>query len=74
MKTNNKPIIDQKIEELAEEEDITVAHAARTFLKRSDDAIDLDNLPAQQHKWVDRGEVINCEGGDHPFHQVFKRR
>lgn len=36
--------------------------------------LDLDSIPNQQHNWVDRGVVMSCEGGNHPYHQVYKRR
>lgn len=42
--------------------------------KKSDHVADLDNLPKQKHRWVDRGLVMSCEGGDHPNHRAFKRR
>lgn len=38
-----------------------------------DNVIDLNNLPAQEHRWVDRGVVTSCEGGAHANHQVYKR-
>lgn len=41
---------------------------------RNDFVVDLDNLKPQKHKWVDRGLVVSCEGGDHPPHRSFKRR
>lgn len=34
--------------------------------------IDLDNLPKQTHRWVDRGAKLSCEGGNHPHHSHFK--
>ena len=40
--------------------------------KRSQHTIDLDNLPPVKHIWVDRGEVMSCEGADHPNHRHFK--
>ena len=40
---------------------------------QSESAVDLDNLPKQSHKWVDRGGNVTCEGGDHPYHAVYKR-
>lgn len=38
--------------------------------------IDLDNLPKQEHNWVQRGIVLSCEGANHPSHRHFlvKRR
>jgi len=35
--------------------------------------IDLNNMPKQEHRWVDRGLIISCENGGHPYHQVHKR-
>ena len=32
---------------------------------------DLDNLPKQQHNWVNRGAVMSCEGALHPYHRHF---
>lgn len=39
----------------------------------SEAAVDLDNLPKQDHAWVDRGLKLSCEGANHPHHQVWKR-
>lgn len=38
------------------------------------DEIDMDNLPKQEHRWVDRGVVMSCEGAGHPNHRHFKRQ
>lgn len=35
---------------------------------------DLDNLPSQNHRWVDRGAVMSCEGAGHANHRSFKLR
>ena len=37
-------------------------------------SVDLDNLPKQQHKWVDRGLKVTCETNTHPSHDCWKRR
>lgn len=42
--------------------------------KVSEFMLELDNLKPQEHNWVDRGEVLSCEGANHPYHRVFKRR
>jgi len=34
---------------------------------------DLDNMKPQEHRWVDRGLILSCEGAAHPYHQVSKR-
>jgi hypothetical protein len=31
------------------------------------------NLPAQGHRWVDRGAKMSCEHAGHPHHAAFKR-
>lgn len=36
--------------------------------------VDLNNMPSQEHHWVDRGLVLSCEGGSHPNHRSFKRQ
>jgi hypothetical protein len=50
-------------ERLAEHEEIEATVA--TF--------DMDNMPSQTHRWVDRGVVMSCEGANHPNHRHFKR-
>ncbi len=35
--------------------------------------IELDHLPMQTHRWIDRGAKLTCEGGDHPYHEAWKR-
>ncbi len=34
---------------------------------------DMDNMPSQVHRWVDRGIVMSCEDAGHPNHRHFKR-
>jgi hypothetical protein len=36
--------------------------------------LDLDNLPPQPHRWIDRGMKMTCEDAGHPFHEAWKRR
>lgn len=33
--------------------------------------LDLDNLPRQQHNWIERGLKVSCEGANHPHHSHF---
>lgn len=58
----------------AEQRTLTPEEIKALMDKRSEATVDLNNLPQQTHHWVDRGLVMNCEGGSHGFHQVFKRR
>lgn len=34
---------------------------------------DMNNMPTQNHKWVDRGTFLSCEGAGHPNHRHHKR-
>lgn len=33
--------------------------------------LDLNNLPKVEHNWVKRGDVLSCEGANHPYHRHF---
>ncbi len=46
----------------------------REMQYQSSHVFELDHLPEQTHRWVDRGEVMSCENGGHESHRVFKRR
>lgn len=35
--------------------------------------LDINNLPPQEHHWVERGVVVSCEGAGHMNHQYYKR-
>lgn len=41
---------------------------------KSDFLLELDNLPKQNHVWIDRGLKWTCEDAGHPFHEAWKRR
>lgn len=34
--------------------------------------LNLDEIEPQKHVWVERGDVISCEGAQHPSHRHFK--
>lgn len=40
---------------------------------KSEHVFDPQNAPKKIHRWIDRGLVMSCEGGDHPHHQSWKR-
>lgn len=42
--------------------------------KQNEFLVELDRLVPQEHVWIDRGEVMSCEGAAHPNHRSFKRR
>jgi hypothetical protein len=35
-------------------------------------SFDLENLPPQKHIWVDRGQIMSCEGAGHANHRHHK--
>lgn len=35
--------------------------------------VDISKLTPQTHRWVDRGQVMSCEGAGHASHRTFKR-
>ena len=72
MTAMNKP--DFKKEVKAEQEGMSRDEVLDLMRRRSEFQMDLDNMQPQQHRWVDRGQVMSCEGGSHPPHRAFKRR
>lgn len=73
MKKNKQPYIDEQIEALAKEEEITIEHARERYLKNSDQVFDINKVQPVEHFWIDRGQVLSCEHALHPNHRVFKR-
>jgi len=35
--------------------------------------LEMDHLPSQVHRWIDRGAKMTCENAGHPYHEAFKR-
>lgn len=58
----------------AEQAGLSKQEVIELMRRRSEFVADLDNLQPQQHVWVDRGQVMSCEGAAHPNHRTFKRR
>ncbi len=52
----------------------TKEEAIERLKKRSEYLLDMDNMKPQEHRWVDRGAKMSCEGAGHPHHEAFKRR
>lgn len=65
--------VDLAIENLAEEQEITVEQARKEFVKNAEHVVELDSVK-QDHNWVDRGLKFTCESPSHPFHEAWKRR
>lgn len=55
-----------KLRERAEEEDFEEELAMANEYE-----LDLNNLPKLEHNWVKRGDVLSCEGANHPYHRHF---
>ena len=64
--------IDERIEQMAEEQGTDIKEAAKDFLQRSKHIVQLEQLQPQVHRWIDRGAVMSCEFAGHPAHRSFK--
>lgn len=62
-----------KEEVKAEQQDMSPEEVKELMQKRSEFLLELDRLVPQEHRWVDRGLVMSCEGATHPNHRAFKR-
>ena len=40
---------------------------------RSQFILEMDRLPSQPHRWIDRGIKMTCENAGHRYHEAFKR-
>lgn len=56
-----------------EQHSLSREEVADLMRKRSEYQADLDNMPHIEHRWIDRGKVMSCEGATHPNHRAFKR-
>lgn len=66
---------DRKAEIASEQADMSRDEVMELMKQRTDYQFDLDNIPtAGDHRWIDRGEVLSCEGAGHQSHRHFKRR
>lgn len=64
---------DWKAEVKEEQKDMTSEEVKELMQKTSEFMLELDNLKPQEHRWIDRGLVMSCEGATHPNHRAFKR-
>ncbi len=44
------------------------------LMSRNESTLDLENLPKVNHRWVDRGTILSCEGAGHPNHRHYKMK
>lgn len=62
-------------EEYKQTQDPTLRNKIVAELKnRHEFAFDMDNPPAVEHRWTDRGLKLTCEIGTHPAHEIWKRK
>lgn len=45
---------------------------AEPEVEKAEYTLDLNHIPKQIHRWIDRGLKISCEGAGHPHHSHFK--
>jgi hypothetical protein len=43
------------------------------LVDNSEHVFDPETAPTQNHRWIDRGLKLSCEGANHPNHQAWKR-
>lgn len=76
--TEHKEALEQEQKGMSKEDLIAKLKAEKDDYNptkpKYEQVLDIDNLPGQEHFWVERGMVISCEGGTHGYHQVYKRR
>jgi hypothetical protein len=58
--------------ESAYEEHIDPVTGEKILEKKFEHVFDPDAVPAQGHRWIDRGLKMSCEGAGHPYHQSWK--
>lgn len=60
-----------QVELKVEQEGLSKDQVMEQMSGKHEFALDLDNLPKQQHNWVKRGIKMSCEGAMHPHHSHF---
>lgn len=70
MKQNYK---DFKEEVKAEQKDKSYDEIKEDMKERSEFLLEMDNLPKQNHIWIDRGAKFTCENAGHESHSAWKR-
>lgn len=56
----------------AEQSGKSRAQIAADMARSSEFVFDPETAVAPEHNWIDRGEVMSCEGANHPNHRHFK--
>ena len=58
----------------AEQGDKTREEITEDLKQTSEHVFDPATAPKQNHRWIDRGLVLSCEGASHPNHRAWKRQ
>lgn len=61
-------------QKLKEEQSAKSYDEIKQDMSTSEYMLELDNLPVQNHNWVDRGLKMTCENAGHLFHEAWKIR
>ena len=64
---------EEQAELKAEQEQMTREEVHDQMKKQSEFMVELDNLPSQTHRWINRGIKLTCENGGHPYHESWLR-
>ncbi len=56
----------------AEQASMSRAEIAAAMSAKSEATFDPETAVPEEHKWVDRGLVMSCEGANHASHRHFK--
>jgi hypothetical protein len=56
-----------------EQEGMTKEEVMAKLAAENESVVDLDSL-TQTHHWIDRGNIMSCEGANHPNHRHRKVR
>ncbi len=66
------PYAEQLAELHAEQSTMSLADIKQQMVQQSDATFDPATVAPPQHRWVDRGLKMSCEGAGHPNHSHFK--
>ena len=65
---------DYQDEVASEQKDMKYEEIKEKMKQRSEFLLELDNLPAQNHIWIDRGAKFTCENAGHVAHEAWKKQ
>lgn len=65
---------EERAEVTEEQKNMKYEQIKQALKQRNDFILEMDNLPKQIHRWIDRGAKMTCENAGHPYHEAFKRK